>query len=117
MRPVLPRSYDAGASLGLRRLTSRFTMRGVELDVAYRLDLLVEETVMVEVKAVDQVTPTHVAQLLSYLRLSGKRVGLLLNFKVVNLRRGIRRVINGYSSPSERCDLALPPTIADKPHP
>ena len=67
---------------------------GETLDVGYRADLLVEGCVLVELKSVETVLPIHKAQLLSYLRLSGKEVGLLLNFNVEHLRNGIKRVIN-----------------------
>jgi GxxExxY protein len=70
--------------------------REVKLDCGYRLDLLVEESVIVEVKAVDRLAPIHQAQLLSYLRLSGCKVGLLINFNVKVLKDGIRRVVNGF---------------------
>jgi len=68
--------------------------REVKLDCGYRLDILVEEAVIVEVKAVDRLAPIHKAQLLSYLRLSGCKVGLLINFNVKVLKDGIRRVVN-----------------------
>lgn len=64
---------------------------GVRLDAAYRLDLLVEGQVVVELKSVEQLLPIHEAQLMSYLKLSGLKVGLLINFNVVHLRDGIRR--------------------------
>jgi len=67
---------------------------GELLDVGYRADLLVEGVVLVELKAVETVLPIHKAQLLSYLRLSGKEVGLLINFNVEHLKDGIKRVIN-----------------------
>jgi GxxExxY protein len=67
---------------------------GVTIDVGYRIDLEVEEAVVVEVKAVSKVLPIHEAQLLSYLRLSGHRVGLLINFYVPHLKDGIRRLVN-----------------------
>jgi len=63
----------------------------VRLEIGYRIDILVEDLVIVELKAVDQILPIHEAQLLSYLRLSGKRVGLLLNFNVPHLKDGIHR--------------------------
>jgi GxxExxY protein len=66
----------------------------VRIDIGYRLDLIVEDLVVVEIKAVDAVHPTHKAQLLSYLRLSGKKLGLLLNFNVEHLKDGIFRVVN-----------------------
>jgi len=70
--------------------------REVKLDCGYRLDLLVEEVVIVEVKAVDRLMPIHQAQLLSYLKLSGCKVGLLINFNVKVLKDGIRRLVNDF---------------------
>jgi len=68
--------------------------KGLELECGYRMDLVVEETVIIEVKSVDQIHPVHEAQLLTYLRISGKRVGLLINFNVELLKNGIiRRVL------------------------
>jgi len=68
--------------------------RGVRLEVGYRLDLVVERCVVVELKSVDQLQPIHTAQLLSYLKLSGLRVGLLINFNVELLKNGIKRLAN-----------------------
>ncbi len=70
--------------------------RGVNLDCGYRIDLLVEESVIVELKAAEKVEPIHEAQLLSYLKLSGVRVVLLINFNVKELRKGIRRLVNDF---------------------
>ena len=67
---------------------------GVRLDAGYRIDLLIENAVIVELKAVERVLPIHEAQLLSYLKLSGKKLGLLLNFNVVHFRDGIKRIVN-----------------------
>lgn len=67
----------------------------VKLDAGYRIDFLVEKCVIVEVKAVEKLLPLHTAQLLTYLKLAQKPVGLLLNFNVPHLRDGIRRHING----------------------
>jgi GxxExxY protein len=64
------------------------------LDCGYRIDLLVENKVIVEIKAIDKLAPIHTAQLLSYLKLSGCKVGLLINFNVKILKDGIRRLIN-----------------------
>lgn len=66
----------------------------VRIDVGYRIDLLVEETVIVELKSVDALAPVHSAQLISYLKLSHCPVGLLINFNVLHLRDGIVRKIN-----------------------
>ena len=72
--------------------------RGVHLDCGYRLDFLVEDKVVVEVKAVDKLEPIHEAQLISYLKLSGCKVGLLINFKVNTLKHGIRRFVNDFTA-------------------
>jgi len=69
--------------------------KSVVLDCAHRLDLLVEDKVVVEIKAVDQVMPIHQAQVLSYLKMSGYKVGLLINFNVKLLKTGIQRIVNG----------------------
>ena len=69
--------------------------RGLRLEIGYRIDLLIDDSLIVEVKAVGKVLPIHQAQLLSYLRLSRLRVGLLLNFNVDLMRNGIQRVLNG----------------------
>jgi GxxExxY protein len=67
---------------------------GVQLDAGYRLDLVVDVEVIVELKSVEKIEPIHEAQLMTYLRLSGRRVGLLINFNVLRLTDGIvRRVI------------------------
>ena len=68
--------------------------RDVKLDCGYRLDLLVEEKVIIELKAIDRLLPIHSAQLLSYPKLSGCKVGLLINFNVKILKNGLRRIIN-----------------------
>lgn len=67
----------------------------VRLEQAFRIDLLVDAAVVVEVKAVESLMPVHSAQLLSYLKLGGFKVGLLLNFHVLHLKDGIRRMVNG----------------------
>ena len=71
--------------------------QGIRLDAGYRIDFLVENCVIVEIKAIEKLLPLHTAQLLSYLKLSGCQVGLLINFNVPHLRAGIRRVVNGYA--------------------
>ena len=72
------------------------TYRGVQLDCGYRIDLLVENQVVVELKAVESLEPIHEAQLLSYLKLSGCEVGLLINFNVKTLKDGIRRFVHKF---------------------
>jgi GxxExxY protein len=66
------------------------------LDCGYRLDLVVAEQVIVELKAVDKLIPIHEAQLISYLKLSGCKVGLLINFNVPLLKDGIKRIVNDF---------------------
>ncbi|MFO7827754.1 MAG: GxxExxY protein [Bacteroidales bacterium] len=66
----------------------------VKLEIGYRLDLLVENRVVVELKSVEAINDVHVAQVLTYLKLSGCKVGLLLNFNVNSLKNGIKRLIN-----------------------
>lgn len=68
---------------------------GVQIDVGYRIDLLVEDLVIVELKAVEALAPIHEAQLITYLKLSGKKVGLLINFNVLHLKDGIKRRVMG----------------------
>ena len=67
---------------------------GIRLEAGYRIDILVEDLVILELKAVDRISPIHEAQVISYLKLSGKKVGLLINFNVKLLRDGIRRLVN-----------------------
>ncbi len=69
---------------------------GEKIDLGYRIDLIVDDTVIVEIKCVEAINPVHHAQLLSYMRLSGRHVGLLINFHVTHLRDGIRRMVDGY---------------------
>ena len=69
------------------------TFKGVRLDCGYRIDAVVKDTVIVELKSVEKVTDLHRAQLLTYLRLGGKKLGLLLNFNVPVLKDGIIRMV------------------------
>jgi len=69
--------------------------RGVKVDCGYRIDLLVEGKVIIKLKAVARLEPIHEAQLLSYLKLSGCKVGLLINFNVKVLKNGVRRLVLG----------------------
>jgi GxxExxY protein len=71
---------------------------GHRIESAYRLDLIVEDLIIVEVKAIEHILPVHKAQLLSYLRLTEKKLGLLLNFNVPRMRDGIYRIVNNLHS-------------------
>ncbi len=68
---------------------------GLKLEIGYRIDLLVEDLVIVEAKSVEALAPIHQAQMLSYLKLSGKSLGLLINFNVAHLKDGMRRFVMG----------------------
>lgn len=68
----------------------------VKLDCGYRIDLLVNGKIVIEVKSVDALLDIHLAQVLTYLKLSNNRFGLLINFNVLKLKDGIKRVVNGY---------------------
>ena len=76
-----------------RQVALPITYKGIALDCGYRLDILVQEQVVVEIKAIEALLPIHEAQLLSYLRLGGWKVGLLINFHVPLLKDGIRRLV------------------------
>ncbi len=68
----------------------------VKLDCGYRMDLVVENRIIVEIKSVEALTDIHLAQVLTYLKLTHNRFGLLINFNVLKLKDGVKRVVNGY---------------------
>ena len=68
---------------------------GLKLELGYRVDLLVGDRVIIEIKSVEALAPVHKSQLLTYLRVANMRLGLLINFKVVRIEDGIHRVVNG----------------------
>ena len=102
---LLESAYEAFVSFELKKagLDVRsqvgfpVTYEGVRLELGYRVDLLVEDLVIVELKCIEAILPVHKSQLLSYLRLNDKPLGLLINFHVDHLKDGIRRVVNGYN--------------------
>ncbi len=92
---------QVGISLGYKSLS---------ISNAYRIDLLVSDVLIVEIKTVDKVSPLHSAQLLTYLKLTGLEVGLLINFNSVMLRDGIKRYVNSFKAPrAPRAPRLLPP--------
>jgi GxxExxY protein len=102
---MLESAYDACLAFELLRLglsverqkAIPLAYRGQTLDCGYRLDLFVNGLVIVEVKAIERLERVHAAQVLSYLRLTGCKVGLLINFNVRWLiRNGVRRIVNGF---------------------
>jgi len=83
-----------------RQIALPVEYKGVKLDCGYRLDLLVAKVVVVELKAVERIEAIHEAQLLTYLKLGGWTVGLLINFNVSILKNGIKRIVNNYQENS-----------------
>ena len=68
--------------------------KGIKIDCGYRIDVLVEDSIIIELKSIEQILPVHKSQVLSYLRLSNLKLGLLINFNVILLKQGIHRIIN-----------------------
>ena len=77
----------------LRQVALPVVYEGIKLDAGYRIDLMVNNSVIIEIKSVDMLAPIHTAQLLTYLKLSGKKLGLLINFNETDLKNGIKRLI------------------------
>jgi GxxExxY protein len=99
---LLESAYEACLCHELRKRGTRCQIQvalpvvydGQTVDLGYRIDLLVEDIVIVELKTVSALAPIHEAQIISYLRLSGKPIGLLINFHELHLKNGIRRFVN-----------------------
>ncbi len=100
---LLESAYEASLSYELKKRGLRvdrqvavpIVYESVHLEEGYRLDLLVEGLVVVEIKSIEQIAPVHHKQVLTYLRLANKRLGLLINFNVALLKEGIWRIVNG----------------------
>ncbi len=91
----LAHEIEKGGFAAKRQLVMPMTYDGLAVDIGYRLDLLVEDRIVIEVKAVERLADVHRAQLLSYLKLGGFRLGYLLNFNVALMKDGIIRLANG----------------------
>ncbi len=89
MRELSLRGLEFSSQVAIRA-----EYKGLAFDVDYRMDLVVADRVVVELKVVEKLLPVHEAQLLSYLRLSGKKLGLLINFNVAVLKDGIKRIVH-----------------------
>jgi GxxExxY protein len=76
-----------------RQLPVSVTYRGLRIDAGFRMDMLVDSLVVVEIKATERILPVHEAQLLTYLKLSGHRLGILANFNVSRIKDGLRRIV------------------------
>ena len=74
--------------------------KGVDMNIDFRLDILVEDSIVLEIKSVEQLLPVHEKQLLTYLKLTDKHLGLLVNFNESYLKRGIKRIVNGFKEPA-----------------
>jgi len=92
---------EAGLSIALQHPIP-LIYRGINLEAGYRADMLVDDTVLVELKSVESLGPIHTAQMLTYLKLSGKPVGLLINFNVPVLKDGVKRILNPGRLKNER---------------
>ncbi len=98
----LPRELSLRGLRFQRQKPIPVVYKDVKLDCGYRMDLLVEDRVVVELKAVEAIAPVHEAVVLTYLRLSGCRIGLLLNFNVAVLKEGVRRFLFDHERYAER---------------
>jgi GxxExxY protein len=83
-----------------RQVLLPVSYKGIKLDCGYKIDLLVEDSVVLELKTVDHLLPIHSAQLLTYLKLSGKPIGLLINFNEPVLKNGLKRLVNHFNDSS-----------------
>jgi GxxExxY protein len=105
---LLESAYEECLCYELRQLGLRFKRqahlpiqyKGITLEAAYRTDLVVEDSVVVEIKATVDTPAIHSAQLLTYLKAAGLQVGLLINFNVPVLKRGLKRIVNRYAGPA-----------------
>jgi GxxExxY protein len=85
-----------------RQLAAPILYKGIKLDCGYRIDSLVEDAVVVEIKSMEAPLPVHCAQLLTYLKVCRKSIGLLINFNVPILVHGLKRIANNYQDPPQR---------------
>ena len=107
---LLESAYESCLVFELKRLGLKVEVqkplpvvyKDVKLDCGYRLDLVVEDEIIVEIKAIEKLLPIHEAQLLSYLRLAHKKVGLLMNFHVPVLKDGLKRIVNEFPDSASR---------------
>jgi GxxExxY protein len=100
---LLESAYEACLAHELRKAGLRVETQvglpvvydGIRLDLGYRIDMLVNDLVVVELKSVEEISRVHVAQVLSYMKLSKKQLGLIINFNVLRLKDGIKRLVDG----------------------
>jgi GxxExxY protein len=104
------------SQLGLRfqrQVHLPLSYKGIKLDCGFKMDLVVEDSVVLELKTVDQLLPIHSAQLLTYLKLSGKEVGLLINFNEPVLTKGLKRLVNHFREPAVVPVTSAPSALSD----
>jgi GxxExxY protein len=104
------------SQLGLnfqRQVHLPLSYKRINLDCGFKMDLLVEDSVVLELKTVDQLLPVHSAQLLTYLKLSGKKVGLLINFNEPILTKGLKRLVNHFKEPVKELVTSAPSAFSD----
>ena len=82
-----------------------FDFDGLHFEAAFRIDILVEARLLVEIKSIDRLNPVHLKQVLTYLRLTKQPLGLLINFGGATLKEGLRRIVNGYTFASSRLSV------------
>jgi GxxExxY protein len=100
---LLESAYEACLAHELRKAGLKLEIQiglpviydGIRLDVGYRMDMLVHDLVVVELKSVEEISRIHIAQVLSYMKLSKKQLGLIINFNVLHLKDGIKRLVEG----------------------
>ena len=100
---LLESTYEASLAHELRNagfnveteLALPVVFDSVKLDIGYRIDMMVNDLVIVELKSVEEISRVHIAQVISYLKLSKKRLGLIINFNVLHLKDGIKRLVEG----------------------
>jgi GxxExxY protein len=92
-RACLAHQLELDGMSSRREVPIPIRYQGADIDTSYRADLIVEDRVLIELKAVERLLPIHLAQVLTYLRLSDLRVGLLINFNVTRLKFGIKRLV------------------------
>jgi len=98
-----------------RQVPLPVSYKGIKLACGYKMDLVVEDLIIVELKTVESLLPVHSAQLLSYLRLSGKSVGLLINFTSPTLKGGLKRIVNNFSETSASRRLGVEKNLKNAP--
>jgi GxxExxY protein len=113
---LLESTYEACLAYELRKTQLKVESQvylpieyeGLKLNSAYRIDMIVEDEVIVELKSVEAITDVHRAQIASYLKLSGKNLGLIINFNVTQLKNGIRRVVVGEDWKAKAPSFSVP---------